>query len=81
MVTGGVRFRLHCNCGAECFHQRGAFLRAAEEGGTINIHCLSSILNLPNGEKKEYSGFERIIMRFEDIKCNPKKEFWAFCER
>lgn len=63
------------------FPSEGAFLRAAEEGGTINIHCLSSILNLPNGEKKEYSGFERIIMRFEDIKCNPKKEFWAFCEK
>ncbi len=38
------------------------------------------VLNYPNGEKKEYPGWKRIVIRFEDLKCNPKKELLLLCD-
>lgn len=59
----------------------GSYLKAMLANGVPGIHILSGVLNLPNGEKKEYNGFNRIVMRFEDIKCNPKKELLYFCNK
>ena len=41
----------------------------------------ASILSCPNGYLKEYEGWERILIRFEDLKSNPQKELAEICEK
>lgn len=39
------------------------------------------MLRYPNAEKKEYEGWKRLVIRFEDLKCNPQKELLMICDK
>lgn len=41
---------------------------------------LYTLLCCTNDNRREYAGWERVITRFEDIKCNPGKELLRICE-
>ncbi len=66
---------------------RNAYIRAGSnlkflEGNDARAsHMLKSALDFPNKAKKEYSGWKRIVMRFEDLKCKPIETMHSFCEQ
>ncbi len=39
----------------------------------------AQIFKYSNIERKDYEGWKRITLRFEDLKCNPKEELSALC--
>lgn len=44
-------------------------------------HLLSYIYYMLTEKKIEYECWERIVVKFEDIKCDPKRELKAVCEK
>lgn len=38
-------------------------------------------INYPSLDKKNYKFGERFVIKFEDLKCNPKKILLALCEQ
>lgn len=57
----------------------GSMIRLAEENNQQAISWLSDILCFPKEKEKEYDGFRRIILKFEDLKCEPEKWLRIFC--
>ncbi len=64
---------------------RNAYIRAGS-----HIQCLDedrvldriiAALFFPNKEKKEYLGWKRIVLKFEELKCNPVNEMRKFCRQ
>lgn len=43
--------------------------------------ALKRVLNFPNKEKKNYEGWIRVVVRFEDLKCDPVNEMQTICGR
>ncbi len=63
--------------------QKGSRLKGLEEKGwfpEINkkaFYCTLANLNI---RRKEYDGWGRLTVRFEDLKCNPDKELTRICD-
>ena len=38
------------------------------------------VFDYPNSEKKDYKRWKRVILKFEDIKCNPDRELHSLCD-
>lgn len=68
---------------------RNAYVRAGSYLKLINrlnvrfcsTGVFEQILGYPNEEKKDYAGWERIVLRFEDIKCSPKEVLKVFSDK
>lgn len=68
--------------------RRGSMLRGLEDAGLLSLsfpHVIksvfSSVLQVLNNEKKDYEGWQRLIIKFEDLKRNPQKELEKLCEQ
>lgn len=71
---------------------RNAYIRSGSSLGSLvrleakiwqgNIlEALGRALNYPNQDKKEYEGWERMVLRFEDLKCNAQEELLKLCNK
>lgn len=49
-----------------------------EKGGNA---LLKLVVKIPESREKEYEGWERVTIKFEDLKCNPQEEMHRFCEQ
>ena len=43
------------------------------------FHVFQVVTGVPDFEKKDYAGWKRVIVRFEDLKCNPRETLTAIC--
>lgn len=60
----------------------GSVLRALEKENTpFGPWVLPIVFSYPDNEKRQYKGWERIVIRFEDLKCHPREELHALCEK
>lgn len=48
---------------------------------SYNTGVFAQIFKYFNEEKKEYEGWNRITLRFEDLKCKPKEELSVLCNK
>ncbi len=64
---------------------RNSYMRAGSNFGCIEenrpIDRVVTAVYYPEEEKKEYENWKRIVLRFEDLKLNPKQEMGEFCEK
>lgn len=68
---------------------RNAYVRAGSNLKVLELSdklyyrrevAFQGVLIYPNSDKKEYEDWKRLVIRFEDLKCNPKKELLAICD-
>lgn len=63
----------------------GSFLKGKDKmGWNKNIdfqYYWTMFLNLVSKEEKEYPGSQRVSVRFEKLKCNPKEEMLKICKK
>lgn len=62
---------------------RNAYIRSGSNVNILEAHRpmdrLLTTVYYPVEDKKEYAHWKRIVMKFEDLKCNPRKEMERFC--
>ncbi len=62
------------------YMRAGSYFRACEDRFSISgMELFEVVLQYPNREKKEYEGWRRTTIRFEDLKCKPEKELRKLC--
>lgn len=62
----------------------GSYLKLLNNLGSLSSYDASvfaQIFKYPNEQKEDYEGWERIVLRFEDIKCQPRRELMCFCDK
>lgn len=62
--------------------QTGSYLKNLEAVNFFSsgkFHVFSAVTGVPDFEKKDYAGWKRVIVRFEDLKCNPRETLTAIC--
>jgi len=59
----------------------GSMLADLEKKGSIRPGAFLMVWEYPNPVKKEYKGWKRIVIKFEDIKLNPREELRKLCEQ
>ena len=63
---------------------RNAVIRAGTSlriNGVCHRKIVFTLLCEPSEEKKEYAGWERLTLRFEDLKSYPEENMLRFCEK
>lgn len=63
---------------------RNSYIRAGSNVNIFDPHKpmdrFLTTVYYPVENKKEYSGWKRIVMKFEELKCDPKETMKRFCE-
>ncbi len=58
----------------------GSYFRNCEgRFSTSGMELFRVVLQYPNKDRKEYDGWRRVTIRFEDLKCNSKSELRKLC--
>lgn len=59
--------------------QNGSAIKDIQDNGINQVFC--RILQYPNIDKKEYIHSHRVIVKFEDLKCNPQNTLMEICDK
>lgn len=58
----------------------GSLLHDSDGRDDNAIRKVMGVLMQPNEEKKKYQNWKRIVLKFENLKCNPDSELRLFCK-
>lgn len=58
----------------------GSLLNASDGCDYDVLRKVMGVLMMPNEEKKKYQNWQRIVLKFENLKCNSDEELRLFCQ-